>query len=448
MNRSKQNRSVFTANAGKLIFALAAITALVFSACNRAPAPFTDLNAISSHLANARGGTLERPIFMVVNLPLGDMTNAGSGWQRLLMIIENSGKNVSIDLSSSQMTGTEFNPVAQVSNGKFFIVSLVLPDAARSLIGSRDSSSFAHFYNLRTVSAKEITSIGQNAFRDCTSLISADFPMVASIAEGAFSGCSSLDSVNLPLVTSIGNSAFFNCSNLTSMSITLATSIGETAFGNCTSLTSVNFPASAALIHNPFQGASSLASFTLNGTGDLSVIEDGRALVRNSTELVAYPSASGNIVLDNITLVGRSAFNGNSDLSSISLPAATTISIRAFRSCTSLISANFPVVTAFGLGVFENTGTTALTVTLGERAPTLGGGMFAGVTGAKPVTVRVPAGASGYAQSPVNLTANNWGNRFRGGVWERREDWWGEVTFNRTVAPNANIELSIEFLTE
>jgi hypothetical protein len=419
---------------GQTVLAILAVLTFAFTACNKT-VTFTDLNAISTHLAKTKAGTLDKPISMIVTIPLGDMTNAGSGWQRLLMIVENAGKNVAFDLSACEMTGTEFNPFSQVSSGKFFIVSLVLPDAAKSILGNRDASpSFLHFYNLRTVSAKEITTIGRNAFKDCTSLRSADFPLIANIADGTYNGCTSLEKVGLPLVTSIGNEAFNNCTSLPSISIPLATSIGESAFDNCTSMTSVSFPASAAIVNNPFRGSGSLTSFSLIGAGDLTVIEDGKALVRKGTELIAYPSASGSIVMDTITIIGRSALNGNTNLSSVSFPAATSIGIRAFRGCTSLISASFPAVTAIGAGAFEYTGTTTLTISLGSKVPTLGNtsdGTFAGVTGAKPVTVKVPAGVTGYGQSPVNTFTRNWGNNFRGGG-----NW----------SPNANIELTIEYV--
>jgi hypothetical protein len=61
-----------------------------------------------------------------------------------------------------------------------------------------------------------VTSIGRDAFQNCSSLISINLPEgVTSIGYNAFYGCSSLTSITIPEgVTSIGYDAFYGCSSL------------------------------------------------------------------------------------------------------------------------------------------------------------------------------------------------------------------------------------------
>ena len=84
-----------------------------------------------------------------------------------------------------------------------------------------------------------VTSIGDGAFHNCSSLTSVTIPnSVTSIGDYAFSGCSGLTSITIPdSVTSIGNYAFSYCSRLMSVTIpNSVTSIGNSAFEGCSSL--------------------------------------------------------------------------------------------------------------------------------------------------------------------------------------------------------------------
>ena len=93
-------------------------------------------------------------------------------------------------------------------------------------------------YNGTTYS---VTSIGDETFRDCTSLTSVTIPnSVTSIENHAFNWCSSLTSVTIGnSVESIGEYAFYNCSSLTSITIPNSVeSIGNSAFSGCSRLKS------------------------------------------------------------------------------------------------------------------------------------------------------------------------------------------------------------------
>ena len=103
-----------------------------------------------------------------------------------------------------------------------------------------------------------VASIGEDAFRDCTSLKSIQLPEgVKSIKSSAFSHCESLKSIQLPEgVKSIGKSAFYCCESLESMQLPEGvTSIGNYAFGGCKSMEFIQLPEGVTSIGKSAFGA-------------------------------------------------------------------------------------------------------------------------------------------------------------------------------------------------
>lgn len=141
-----------------------------------------------------------------------------------------------------------------------------------------------------------VTIIGDEAFRDCTGLISATIgDSVTSIGRYAFFNCKSLTSVSIPdSVMSIGKYAFCNCTGLTDITIpNNVTSIDWGAFSGCTSLTSITIPDSVTSIGNSaFYYCTKLTEIDFSACTDIPTLESSDALSHTSSGLVIkVPSA-------------------------------------------------------------------------------------------------------------------------------------------------------------
>ena len=195
-----------------------------------------------------------------------------------------------------------------------------------------------------------VTSVGDNAFRDCSSLSKCVLPSgLVTIGTSAFELCTSLAELTLPAtLTSIGDRAFSGCSSLTSLTFPASVvTIGHGAFFDCSSLTIVDFSAAtdANIGRFAFVGCERLVKLTLPAA--LSKINNGTFSRCSALVELTLPIT--------VTSIGTDAFDQCTSLAELTLPATlTSIGDYAFSGYTPpshLSSLTFPasLVTTIGL---------------------------------------------------------------------------------------------------
>ena len=192
-------------------------------------------------------------------------------------------------------------------------------------------------------------------------------------------------------VTSIGANAFSNCSGLTSVTIpNSVTSIGHYAFRSCSGLTSVTIGNSVTFIGNyAFDGCSRLISIIVDESNPSYSSIEGILYNNDATTLIYCPRTKKTVTIPNsVTSIGNYAFYNCSELTSVTIPnSVTSIGNYAFRNCSGLTSVTIPnSVTSIGNYAFRNcSGLTS--VTIGNSVTSIGANAFCNCSGLTSVTI-------------------------------------------------------------
>jgi hypothetical protein len=172
-----------------------------------------------------------------------------------------------------------------------------------------------------------VTSINDNAFKNCTTLKEVYIPgTVKSIGSYAFNGCTALRKVTLNEgTTSIGKYAFSECSLLSSVTIPATVTTGVLAFYGCTGLRSATVK--GTLDNNMFGNCTELRTVDLNTS--ISEIPNCAFAMCTSLTSISLP--------DNVKTIGEFAFSGCTALSEMKFPSKLKIiGWCAFYNCKSL----------------------------------------------------------------------------------------------------------------
>jgi len=213
------------------------------------------------------------------------------------------------------------------------IIDLTLPEVTTLPMRDLNYGTFDYYRQLRSVNLPAVTTIGKQAFRNCTALTSAYLPSATSIGEWAFSGCKVLTSAYLPKVTGIEEKAFYNCSALTSAYLPVAKTIGNMAFSSCEALTSAYLPKVTDIGEKAFSYCEALTSVSLPVAKTIGSMAFWYCIQLTS---VSLPAA---------TSIGNSTFFRCEALTFLSLPVATSIEKEAFNLCDVLTSLDLSAVT-------------------------------------------------------------------------------------------------------
>ena len=271
-------------------------------------------------------------------------------------------------VQSTDSQGQNYNPAIQqwaYSNGYAANEGYTTMEEA-ALVTSLEGNAFANsnIDHIDELNNFNITSVGNGAFTNCDSLVTASLPSgITTMGTGVFSGCATLASVTTPdSVTSMGNETFAECPYLSSVTLPSGiTTIPESTFQLCVRLQNLTIPSSVTSI------------------GNLAFKQSGLTSIN---------------VPNGVTSIGEEAFAGCDYLSSVTLPTTLrTISHLAFDECASLTNITIPNgVTTLGNEVFEQTGLTSINIP--NSITSIGQGTFYQCTSLSSVTFAEPSGIS------------------------------------------------------
>ena len=289
-------------------------------------------------------------------------------------------------------------PVTAIDKEAFrrsdYLVVVSIP-ATVTDIGERAFSLCRDLENVTFGEGSELNAVGARAFFECESLDNLDLPDgVKSVGEGAFNGCNSLINLTVPAsVERIGKDAF-ECAYTAAIDVSGIVYFGKVAYKYVNiydkelpapSVEAVIKDGTIAIADSAFEGMTELISVTVPASvthigADAFTSTGLTSITVDPLNNVYYSESNAVFTYNTATLVKGTA-------STVIPDGIETIRANAFKDVAGLVNITLPTsVTAIGACAFENCASLE-TVTLNSSVTVIPDGAFRGCTALKEIVI-------------------------------------------------------------